>query len=130
MEDYWKCRGVARIYSGGLSGLLKAITRSPQGVRGRRPPPTRTVARFHYLKRVKVLENESIFKNINIFSCLKIHFFPRKISKIGHLSQEFLSFLKKLFKILIFLEELYKPREIPDELYYLLETFIKKPKIA
>ena len=68
------------------------------------------------------------FKNINIFSCQKIHFFLRKISKIGHISQEFLSFFEKIFKILIFLEELYKSREIPDELYYLVETFIKKAK--
>ena len=34
----------------------------------------------------------------------------------------------KVFKILIFLEELYKSREIPDELYYVVETFIKKAK--
>ena len=32
------------------------------------------------------------------------------------------------FKILIFLEKLYKSREIPNELYYLVETFIKKAK--
>ena len=58
------------------------------------------------------------FKNINIFSCQKIDFFQRKNSKIGHISQEFLSFL----------EEMYKSREIPDELYYLVEKFIKKAK--
>ena len=52
-------------------------------------------------------------------------FFPKKNSKIGHISQEFLSVFEKIFKILIFLEELYKYREIPDELYYLVETFIK-----
>ena len=44
---------------------------------------------------------------------------------MGHISQEFLSFFEKIFKILIFMEELYKYREIPDELYYLVETFIK-----
>ena len=68
------------------------------------------------------------FKNIHIFSCQKIHFSQRKNSKIGHISQEFLSFFENIFKILIFLEELYKSREIPDELYYLVETFIKKAK--
>ena len=68
------------------------------------------------------------FKNINIVSCKKIHFFQRIISKIGHISQEFLSFFEKIFKILIVLEELYKSRENPDELYYLVETFIKKAK--
>ena len=47
---------------------------------------------------------------------------------MGHISQEFLSFFEKLFKIFIFLEELYKSREIPDEVYYLVETFIKKAK--
>ena len=57
-------------------------------------------------------------------------FFQRKNSKIGHISQAFLSFFEKIFKILIFLEELYKSREIPDELYYQVETFIKKSKIG
>ena len=34
----------------------------------------------------------------------------------------------KILKGLIFLEELYKSRQILDELYYLVETFIKKAK--
>ena len=60
MEDYWKCRGVARIFSGELAGHLKAITRPPQGVRGAKAP--RMVAKFPFLKRFEVLENESIFQ--------------------------------------------------------------------
>ena len=43
------------------------------------------------------------------------------MAKIGHISQEFLYFLENIFKILIFLEELYNSREIPGE-------FIKKPE--
>ena len=61
------------------------------------------------------------FKNIKIF-LPKNPFFLRKISKIGHISQEFLSFLKNYFKLRIILEGGYKSREIPDEFYYLVET--------
>ena len=43
---------------------------------------------------------------------------------MGHISQEFLSFFEKIFKIFIFLEELYKSTEIPDALYYLVETLL------
>ena len=44
---------------GGHPVHLKAITRPPQGVRGRRRP--RTVAKFHFLIRFKVFENESMY---------------------------------------------------------------------
>ena len=67
------------------------------------------------------------FKNRTFFLARRSIFFQRKIPK-SDISQEFLGFFEKIFKILIFLEELYKSREIPDELYYLVETFIKKAK--
>ena len=49
-------------FFGGLSGHLKAITRPPQGVGGGRGEGPRMVAKFLFLKRFKVLENESIFQ--------------------------------------------------------------------
>ena len=57
-------------------GHLKAITRPPQGVRGQRPP--RTVAKFDFFKRCKVLENESSFQKSQYFSCPNHLFFPKK----------------------------------------------------
>ena len=66
-------------FSGGeRPGHLKAITRPPQGVRGAKAP--RTVAKFHFLKRCKVLENESSFQKYQYFSCPKNLFFLRKNS--------------------------------------------------
>ena len=109
MEDYWKCRGVAWIFSGGLSGHFESITRSPQGVRGAKAP--RMVAEFHFLKRFKVLENESIFQKISTFFLAKNPFFLRKSE---HILQEFLSFFEKLFKEFDLIWP-YKSREIPDE---------------
>ena len=64
---------------GGRPGHLKAITRSPQGVRGANAP--RTVAEFHFLKRFKVLDNETDFQKYQYFSCPKNLFFLRKNSK-------------------------------------------------
>ena len=69
---------------GGRPGHLKAITRPPEGVRGRRPPP-RTVAKFHFFKRCKFeckrCKNESSFQKYQHFSSPKIYFFLRKNSK-------------------------------------------------
>ena len=55
---------------GGNQGVTdrKAPT---QGVRG-------TLVKFRFLKRFKVLENESIFQKENILSCQIIHFFKEK----------------------------------------------------
>ena len=80
-------------FSGGgvLPGHLKAISR-PAGGPG--AAALRTVAKFHFLKRFKVLENESIFQKYQHFILPKHPFFLRKISKIEHILQEFLSFSK------------------------------------
>ena len=102
--------------------------RLPQGVRGAKAP--RTVVKFHFLKRFKVLENESIFQKQHIFSCQKIHFSNKNFKNRSYFTRIF-EFFGKIYRILIFLEEMYKSREIPDELYYLVvEKFIKKPKMA
>ena len=100
------------------------------GGRGGGAKVPRPLVKFYFSKRFKVLENESIFQKYQHFFLPENRFFPKKNSKIGHISQEFLSFFGKIYRILIFMEELYKSREIPDELYYLVEKFIKKPKMA
>ena len=66
-------------FRGERSGHLKTIKRPPQGVRGAKAP--RTVAKFHFFKRSKVLENESSFQKSQYFSCRKNLFFLRKNAK-------------------------------------------------
>ena len=56
---------------------VKTIKRPPQGVRGAKAP--RTVAKFHFLKRFKVFENEFIFQKCQHFSSPKDPFILRKI---------------------------------------------------
>ena len=63
-------------FEGGSPGHLKAIMRPPQGVRGAKAP--RTVAKFHFFKRCKVLENESSFQKYKHFTCPKNLFFSKK----------------------------------------------------
>ena len=60
---------------GGRPGHLKAITRPPRGVRG-------AGSEVAFLRRCKVLENESIFQKYEYIFLPKIHFFLRKIPKI------------------------------------------------
>ena len=57
------------LFRGERSGNLKTINRPPQGVRGAKAP--RTVAKFHFLKRFKVFENEFIFQKCQQFSSPK-----------------------------------------------------------
>ena len=99
------------------SGQLKTIKHPPQGVRGANAP--RTVAKFHFLKRFKVLENESSFQKYPHFSCPKSLFFLRKIRKIEHIWQEFLNFFANYLKIFNFYETS-KSRENFCEFYYLV----------
>ena len=62
---------------GGRTGHLKAITRPPQEVRGGGDGPL-DASEVSFFKRLKVLENESIFqKNPNI-SGRKSPFFPKR----------------------------------------------------
>ena len=53
---------------------------------------------FHFLKRFKVLENESNFQKYQHFSCPKNLFFEEKIRKMEHIRQEFMNFFEKLFE--------------------------------
>ena len=58
------------------SSTTKAITVASPGVfRG-------TVAKFHFLKRFKLLENESIIQKYQHFSCPKNPIFIKKLRKI------------------------------------------------
>ena len=65
------------------------------------------------------------FKNSNIFLARKSIFSKKKFQNRTYFTR-ISEFFEKIFKILIFLEDLYKSREIPHELYYIVETFIKK----
>ena len=69
--------GVARIVGRGgeRPGHLKALTHPPSGSEGDSP---QMVAKFHFLKRSKVLENESFFQKYQRFSCPKNQFFSMK----------------------------------------------------
>ena len=74
--------------------------------------------KFHFLKRFKVLENESILQKLQHFSCQKIHFFYEKFRKIDQILQEFLNFFGKIIlKISIFMI-IYKAKEILCGFYY------------
>ena len=75
---------------GERSGHLKTIKRPPHGVLGAKAP--RTVAKFHFVKRFKVFENEFIFQICQHFSSPKDRFFIRKIE---YNLQEFLNFFSK-----------------------------------
>ena len=88
-------------FRGDRPGHLKAITRPRRGSGGGAKAP-RTVAKFHFLKRCKVLENEFIFQKHHHFFLSMNPIFLRKISKIEHISQEPLSFFERLFKNLNF----------------------------
>ena len=79
---------------GGSPAHLKAIMRPPQGVRGAKAP--RTVAKFHFLNRFKVFENEFIFQKCQHFSPPKDPFFKEKFRKIEYILQEFLNFVRKI----------------------------------
>ena len=113
-------------FRGGRPSHLKAIMRTPAG--GPRVKAPRTVAKFHFLKRFKVLENESSFQKYRHFSLPKNLFFLRKISKnwtyFTRISEVF---LKNYFKNFTFYDT-YKSREIRFEFYYLIENFMNKAK--
>ena len=70
--------GVGRILVrvGGTPGHQKAITLPLVGGPGAKAP--RTVAKFHFFKRFKVLEKESSFQKYQYFSCPKNLFFSKK----------------------------------------------------
>ena len=92
------------------------------GPGGEGPPDASEVSFF---KTIQSIRKWIHFSKIEHIFLPENPFFSKKNSKIGHISQEFLSFfLKKYLKF--FLEELYNSWEIPDELYYLVETYIKK----
>ena len=57
------------IFSGEHPGQVKAINHSPHGVRGSKGPWR--LAKFHFSKRFKVVENEFIFQKSQHFSSPK-----------------------------------------------------------
>ena len=76
-EIFWKFSNLVEkftvaakgILSGERSGHLKTIKRPPKGVGGAKAP--RTVAKFHFLKRFKVFENEFIFQKCQHVNMLR-----------------------------------------------------------
>ena len=110
--------------------------RTPRPLKGYHAPPAggpgsgspRTVAKFHFLKRFKVLENESIFTNSNMFSYQKSIFSKKNFEKWTNFTRisEFL--WKIIYMLWSFLEEPSKFREIREEFYCLVEKRIKKLK--
>ena len=106
---------------GGTPRPLKGYHAAPQGVRGAKAP--RTVAKFHFFKRCKVLENESSFKKYQYFSCPKIYFFLRKKSKNWTYLTGIYEFISNNYLKTLKFYETYKSREIFGEFSYLLEKF-------
>ena len=82
---------------------------------GRQRPSDDTEAAF--IKRLIVLENESIFQKYHQLSWPKDPFFRRfkNFVKLNIFYKNFLNFRKIIFQISIFLEKSYKYREIPCE---------------
>ena len=82
--QFWEIRGQwcrqDFFRGGGTPRPLKGYHAPPAGGPGGEGTP-RTVAKFHFFKRCKVLENESSFKKSQHFSCPKNLFFLRKNSK-------------------------------------------------
>ena len=93
-------RGVAKFFSGERPGLLKAITRPPcRGSGGEGP---RTVAKFHFLKRFKVLENESIFHKYQLFLPEKFSFSKKNFEKMNIFYKNFWMLSISYFRIFNF----------------------------
>ena len=110
---------------GGKPRPLKGYHAPPQGVRGGGEGP-RTVAKFHFLKRFKVFENEFIFQKCQHFSSPKDPFFLRKILENGiYFTRISEFFSKNYFKFSLFMITS-KIREILCEFKYLNEKFMKK----
>ena len=63
-------------FGGGTPRPLKGYHAPPAGGEG-----PRTVAKFHFLKRFKLVENESIFKNSNILLARKCIFSNKNFEK-------------------------------------------------
>ena len=123
--------GVAGIFFGGGGGTpppLKGYHANPARGPGGGAKAAPDCSEVLFIKTMQSIRKWFHFSKIATFFLAKNPFFLRKISNIQHISQEFLSFFENYLNIWIFLEGLYKSREIPEEFYfyYLVETFIKK----
>ena len=82
-------------FRGATPRPLKGYHAPPAGGPGAKAP--RTVAKFHFFKRCKVLENDSSFQKYQYFSCPKNLFFLRKNSK----NRTYLTGMSEFFRIFI-----------------------------
>ena len=69
--------------------------------------------KFKLLQWFKVFENESIFQKYKHFFARKSIFSKEKIKKADIILKNFWVSFGKIYRILIFMEELYKSRKIP-----------------
>ena len=107
-------------FGGGMPRAPKGYHAPPAGRPGGEDP--RSVAKFHFFKRCKVLENESSFQKSQYFSCPKNLFFNKIFEKLNIFSWNLWIFSKNNVKIFKFYE-IYKSREIFGEFPYLVEKF-------
>ena len=82
---------------------LKSTMRTLRGSEGEGP---RTIARFQFLKRFKVLENESIFQKYQHFSCPKSPFYKNNFDKLNIHYRNFWSVSKNILKFSRFYDNL------------------------
>ena len=80
-------RGGARIFPRRISRPLKGYHAAP-AVIGWTPAP-RMEAKFHFFKRFKVLENESIFQKYPDYSCPQINFYKKNLEKLNKFNKDF-----------------------------------------
>ena len=77
------------IFWRGCPGHLNAMTRTPQGVRGRQPPSGNEIYNF---KAIQSIRKRIYFSRISTFFLPKKSIFSRKFRKIEHILQKFLIF--------------------------------------
>ena len=93
---------------GGSPGHWNAITPPPAGGPGGGSPPEG--AKFHFFKRFKFLESESIFQKYQHWSCPKNQFFSTKtFKKLNWFYKDFLIFRKIISQISNFMEQPLNP---------------------
>ena len=96
-------------FDGGRTGHLNAITHPPQA--GATQPPDGSEVSL--CKKIKVLENESIFQKYQQFSCQKNPFSKKNFEKLNIFYMNFWIFRKIILKISIFLEFSRNPEKFP-----------------
>ena len=98
------------IFSGGNAPATSRLS-SARGSGGPVAKAHRTVAKFHFLKRFKVSENEFTFQKCQHFSSQKDPFFKKNLEKVSIFYKNFWIFSNNYVKFSIIMIP-YKSREI------------------